>query len=413
MKMKNLIQQALNNPAELEKLFQNNKREFKQAFDELLPSIEKNNLVIAWSERLHYTPSDTNWGNKKDWIFLFFVSILVGFLAEFPVIFHLNEEQFYQKNIGFLVFGGLIIYFLQSLKLKNEQLFFIGFSTLVNLVFVNFFNQQISSDTFILTCLHIPVFMLFIFGYTYIEGDFRNKKKQVNFLKFLADLLIITGLMVISLGALTGIAVALFRSIELEIADFYVQYILAWMLTPLPVLGAFVLQANPKLVSTLSPLIARIFSPLVLITLLIFLSAFIFGRTFTLDNRPFLMVFNILLIGVMALIFFSISTQMNTTKKSFNQIILWLLSLVTILANLLALYGIAHRITDLGLTANRAAVMGTNVLILIHLGLTAQKLSLLIFRNGEYDEVEFQLVRYLPVYLVWLAIVIFAFPFIF
>ncbi|GAB1374555.1 hypothetical protein MASR1M46_14410 [Bacteroidales bacterium] len=56
-----------------------------------------------------------------------------------------------------------------------------------------------------------------------------------------------------------------------------------------------------------SPVIAKIFSPLVLIMLLVFLSAMAFSGKDPYNDREFLIIFNALLVGVMAIIFFSVA----------------------------------------------------------------------------------------------------------
>ena len=79
------------------------------------------------------------------------------------------------------------------------------------------------------------------------------------------------------------------------------------------------------------------------------------------------MTFNILLIGVMAIILFSVAETSRTGKNQIGIYILFLLSLVTVIINGIALTAILFGISEWGITPNRIAVFGADFLILINL----------------------------------------------
>jgi hypothetical protein len=94
------------------------------------------------------------------------------------------------------------------------------------------------------------------------------------------------------------------------------------------------------------------------------------------------------------------------------------LALVTIVVNGIALSAIFFRISEWGMTPNRFAVMGANILILINLCIVAFRLSRYSSANAEVSDtrklsVENAISNFLPVYIAWAAIVIFIFPFLF
>jgi hypothetical protein len=93
--------------------------------------------------------------------------------------------------------------------------------------------------------------------------------------------------------------------------------------------------------------------------------------------------------------------------------ILFLLSIVTIVVNGIALSAIVFRIAEWGITPNRAAVLGGNVLILINLLLVTAQLFRVISKNADLNIVGTTIARYLPVYFIWTVIVTFLFPLIF
>jgi hypothetical protein len=89
------------------------------------------------------------------------------------------------------------------------------------------------------------------------------------------------------------------------------------------------------------------------------------------------------------------------------------LSIVTIVVNGIALSAIVFRIAEWGITPNRAAVLGGNVLILINLLLVTAQLFRVISKNADLNIVGTTIARYLPVYFIWTVIVTFLFPLIF
>ena len=125
------------------------------------------------------------------------------------------------------------------------------------------------------------------------------------------------------------------------------------------------------------------------------------------------MIFNALLIGVMAIIFFSVAETSKTPKNHIQIWVLFLLSVVTIIVNGVALSAIVWRIAEWGFTPNRSAVLGSNLLILINLLLVTAQLFKTLQKRADLAGVERAIAFYLPFYAAWTIIVTFLFPLIF
>src|SRR5690606_19374915 len=224
------------------------------------------------------------------------------------------------------------------------------------------------------SCLHLTLFLWSLLGFAFVGNTGNNEGKRLGYLKYNGDLLVITALILIAGGIMTGITIGLFSLIGYNIEVFYVEYVVVFGLPAAPILGTYLTQINPQLVGKVSPVIAKIFSPLVLVMLVIYLLAMIYSGKDPYNDREFLLVFNALLIGVMAIIFFSIAESTKTIKSQLEIWILFLLSVVTIIVNGVALSAILFRISEYGITPNRAAVLGGNGLILINLLLVTSQL---------------------------------------
>jgi hypothetical protein len=208
--------------------------------------------------------------------------------------------------------------------------------------------------------------------------------------------------------------IGLFDVIGLKAAEkFYTHYVAVFGLAALPLVGTYLTQTNPQLVSSVSPVIARIFGPLVLVTLVVYLGAILYAGKSPYNDRDFLLIFNALLIGVMAIIFFSVTENAKRIPHCAEILVLFLLSVVTVLVNGIALSAILFRINEWGLTPNRAAVLGGNLLILVNLLLVTGRLFRVVTRRADLTGVGQSIAAFLPVYSVWTLCVVFLFPLLF
>lgn len=284
---------------------------------------------------------------------------------------------------------------------------------IIPVIYVNLLPSDSESNSINLVYLHLPLLMWCIYGLIYINLDFRNKEKRIEYIKHNGDLAVLGALIAIAGMILTGITMGLFSVIEIEIEEFYFQYIVIIGVVSAPILTTFIIQNYPTFTDKIAQIIANIFSPLVLITLVIYLIFIPISGKDPYNDRDFLLIFNLMLLGVMAIIVFSISESSINKKQKFNKIILLSLTVVSILIDLIALSAIFYRLSEYGLTPNRLAVLGSNILIFGNLILIMIDLLKINFGKSKIDQVEYTIARYLPVYLIWILFVVFAFPFLF
>jgi len=411
--MKNEILTHLADPGQLEKMYRSNKQHFKREFNHLYPELRGNALADFWHERLNYESDDITWGNSKDIVFVIFASILAGVIAKLPEILHVDEAFFYTRNVGFIIFPFLTSYFAWKHKLSTGKIIAITCITLIGLVFINLLPGGATSDTLLLSCIHLPLVLWSVLGFAFTGSTGTNPEKRLAFLKYNGNLLVITGLIMIAGGILTAATIGLFELIGLNIEEFYFENIVVFGLPAAPIVGSYLIQTNPQLVGRISPVIAKIFSPLVLLMLIIYLAAIIYSGKDPYNDREFLMIFNALLAGVMAIIFFSVAGTSQNIKGKIEILLLFLLSVVTIIVNGVAISAILFRIAEGGITPNRAAVLGGNILMLVNLLLVTVQLFKVLTKKAAVNIVGEAIARYLPVYCLWVMFVTFLFPFLF
>lgn len=410
--MKDQIIAHLNDPGQLEKLYRSDKARFTRGFNSLYPEVRGNSIADFWNARLNYESDEIQFGSRREFLFVIGLAAIAGLIAKFPEIFRIDEEFFYPRNLGFILFPALAAFFTWKNRLPAGKIAVIAGTMLAGLIFINTLPGNSGSDTLVLSCIHLVLFLWGILGFTFVGGHRYDGEKRLGFLKYNGDLLVMTALIMISAGLLTAITINLFSLIGLQIEEFYFKYIVIFGLPAAPIFGTYLIRTNPQLVGKVSPVIAKIFSPLVLVMLVAYLGAMIYAGKDPYNDREFLMLFNVLLIGVMAIIFFSVA-ETSGAKTRAGIWILFLLSLVTIVVNGIALSAIIFRIAEYGVTPNRAAVLGGNLLILINLLLVTRQLYRALFRDDEITGVGNTIARYLPVYICWTVVVTFLFPLIF
>ncbi|HVG16473.1 MAG TPA: hypothetical protein VM935_15985 [Chitinophagaceae bacterium] len=410
--MKEEILSHLNDPRQLEKLYRSNKLPFKREFGLLYPELKGNVIADFWNERLSYENEEISWGTGKDLLFVVIASLVAGLIAKMPALLSISEDYFYPRNIGFIIFPALFAYFAWKNNLSTGKIALIFGLTIIGLIYINVLPDNEKSDTLILACIHLVSFLWAILGFAFV-GGFNNNEKRLGYLKYNGDLVVMTTLILIAGGIMTGITIGLFSLLGFNIEQFYFQNVVVFGLPAAPILGTYLIQANPHLVGKVSPVIAGIFSPLVLVMLLVYLAAMVYSGKDPYNDREFLMIFNALLIGVMAIIFFSVAETSRTQKSGPAIWILFLLSVVTLIVNGIALSAILFRISEWGVTPNRVAVLGANVLMLVNLMLVSKQLLNTVSKKSDISGVGEIISAYLPVYVLWSIIVTFVFPLLF
>jgi hypothetical protein len=411
--MKEAIIASIDNPNELEKMYRINKTGFAQAFESAYPDIRENAVAQVWHERLHYKQDEISWGKKNELLFVVVTALTAGLLAKVPEIFSIDEELFYSRNIAFLIFPFLIAYFSWKNKQTVRQLILPFITIVLSVIYINILPGKKETDAIILACIHLPFMLWAIAGYTFIGGDLKEAQKKIRYLRFNGDFVVMSALIVLSGIIFSGLTIGLFDIIHVDITSIYSRYIVIFGLAAIPIVGTYLVLNNPQLVNKISPVIARIFTPFVLVTLLIFISSVMYTGNYPYDDRNALMIFNGLLIGVMALILFSVSEVTKNTKSQTNLAILLGLSTLTIVINGIALSAILFRLQEFGITPNRIAVLGANLLILANLSLVSHKLFRIVMKKGDIEDLEKSMTIMLPVYGIWACIVCFGSPLLF
>lgn len=411
--MKAAIIENLNNPSALEKLYQQDKKQFEKSLNELSDENANAAAVQFWKARFSYKEINSSLYTKNEFWLAFKLIIIAGLIANIVNIKGINQELFLSRNISFIIIPFVSAYFLWKQKVKMNVKWIIAALFGISALYINLLPNVPTSSSINLVYIHLPIFLWCILGYAYMSDAYLSTEKRIDFLKFNGDLLVISVILFLAGMLFTVLTIGLFELIGMNIAQFYVQYIGIWGIGAIPILGTYLINTNPQIINKVTPIIAKIFTPLAFINLTIYLVILIVKGKYPHQDRNLLLIYNALLVGVLALIFFSVAEIEKNSKGYYHTLVLLGLSVLTIVINGIALSAISYRLFEYGITPNRIAVLGGNILIFINLLIVTIQLIKSIRNNTSLTEVQNSIAKYLPVYAIWVGLVAFLLPVIF
>lgn len=416
--METKIKENIDNPEQLEKFYRADKKSFEKSFFNSYHEIASFKMADFWKVRLEYEKQgESKIGIRNtDVYFLIITCLITGFLIKIPHIFDIKRDDFFffEKNTGLIILLGLSAYsFLTKIQINYKHLRTSIIVFGLSAIYINLLPSNRESNTINLAYIHLPLLLWCLYGLIYIDFDTEDKSKRIDYIKYNGDIAILAAVILIAGGILTMTTLGLFSAIDLKIDNFYFDYIVILGLVSSPIVATYIVKNYSSVTNKIAPIIANIFSPLVLITLVIYvISIFITGKD-PYNDRDFLIVFNLMLLGVMAIIVFSVSETSVNKKQRFSELTLFALSIVTLIINFVALSAILYRLGEFGFTPNRIVVLGSNLLFFGNLILIMIDLYKVGFKGKEIKSVELTIAKYLPIYTAWTIFVTFVLPFIF
>jgi hypothetical protein len=127
-------------------------------------------------------------------------------------------------------------------------------------------------------------------------------------------------------------------------------------------------------------------------------------------ERNVLIAFDLLLVVVLGLLLYSVSARDPRSPPGAFDVVQVVLVGSALAADAVALWAIVARITEFGLTPNRVAALGENVILLVNLAWSAVLYVRFLRGRGPVTSIERWQTAYLPVYAAWAAIVVIVFP---
>ena len=366
-------------------------------------------LVIAPDD----SPGSTA-GSLKEVIVVFGLASIAALLVRIPQAFGLEwggkESTLLLRNLAFFVLPLLTGYFVWKRRPGTRTWEILAGAFTAAIVVANVYPFTSGSNTEMLLALHLPVALWLLVGIAYAGGRWKEIGARMDFVRFSGELLIYYALIALGGGVLIVFTLGMFHAIGLKAEVLVQNWILPCGMAGAVLVAAWLVEAKKSVIENMAPVLTRLFTPLFAIALLGFLATMVFtGRGIDIERNA-LIAFDALLVVVLALLLYSISARDPQSPPQAFDLVLVLLLGSALVADAFALGAIVSRISGFGFTPNRVAALGFNLILLVNLAWSTVLYVRFLRRRGSFAPLERWQTTYLPMYSLWAAVVVVAFP---
>jgi hypothetical protein len=365
-------------------------------------------LVVVASES-----DDSRVSGRRDAAVAFALAAAAAALLKVPALFGQTMDgaaEFYVRNATLFVLPLLAGYFAWKRRLEARTLRWLAAAFAAAVVFANVYPTIAPGHTLKLAAVHLPIALWLIVGIAYAGDRWSQVAGRMDFIRFSGELFIYFVLIALGGGVLTGFLMMMFQTIGLDAEWFVESWLVPCGAAGAVIVASWLVEAKQSVIENMAPVLTRLFTPLFTAVLLAFLATLVLtGRAVDIE-RNMLIPFNALLVVVLALLLYSISARDPGSPPGAFDVMQVVLLACALAADALALWNIAARITEFGLSPNRVAVLGINVILLVNLTWSAVLYVRYLRARGSLAALERWQTSYLPVYAVWAAIVVIVFP---
>ena len=406
----NPVLENLDQPEVLESHYRADPEQFEADFEQAIAQKPDSETLRVWHARLNFSPAVVT--QKISVAALVALCLGAGFFTKIPAFLSVEDDWYYPRFVPLITIVAVAMYFLiTATHRRMRSVVAIGIVCCIAYLLVLPDGSQ--SDSVTMALIHLPLFALSLLAASFMSDNWKTVEARLDFIRYIGEMLIYTALILLGGMVLTAITLGLFNLIDLDIDEWYMDYVVVLGLVSAPVVATYLFDSMQGRQSRFAPMLANVFSPLFLITVLAYLVATFYQGRNPFTDREFLILFNGLLLVILALTIFSISGKKRASRIQLSDYINVLLVAATLVVNIIALSAILFRWLEFGLTVNRLVVTGANLTIFVHLILILLQYGKCLRAGERLPGLEFIVARYLPVYTVWSLTVAVILPLVF
>ena len=367
-------------------------------------------------KQLVVVPSDSGEPRARartDAIVVFCLAVAAAVVIKVPALFGIQLDQdagFYARNLSLFVLPLLTGYFVWKRRLDTSTLRWLAVAFVAAGVFANVYPFAPGGYTEALTALHLPIALWLVVGIAYAGGRWGQVGGRMDFIRFSGELFIYYVLIALGGGVLMASMRIIFQSIGIDVEPFFESWLLPCGAVGAVVVASWLVEAKQSVIENMAPVLTRLFTPFFAAVLVTFLGTLLWTGRGVDIGRNALIAFDLLLVVVLGLLLYSVSARDPRSPPGAFDVVQVVLVVSALLADAVALWAIAARITEFGFTPNRVAALGENVILLVNLAWSAVLYIRFLRGRGSFTGLERWQTDYLPVYAVWAAIVVIVFP---
>lgn len=403
MNLKNQIEKAKNDAAGLERLYKQalvdgNEAAFKEAIGQSAKEQSGNVLFSAWTFRLDVLPLHSPVAGLEDqtvkqsqarrwWIAVatsFVLGVLFILFAQHKPPVPIPDEAFPLFWIGWSPLAALgILFYLAMVDRSSERIYrYAGFAVAVILiaVYIAVTVWGRTDDIATLSTLHLPFVVWAAIGAAVTLTHPDPARQGYAYLVKSVETLLVGGIYLGGGALFLGLTYGIFAVLGINLPEQNLQTIVAWGIGAIPVLAlasVYDPMASPvaqdwttglmRIIRILTQLLLPLALGVLIVYVLYFVPAY-FWRPF--QEREVLAVYNATILAILVLLSVVVSgaaDERSPRHDTFLRYGVRILVGLTLFLNVYALSAIASRIVNIGLTPNRYAVLGWNIVTLLML----------------------------------------------
>ena len=346
-------------------------------------------------------------------LIVFALALLAAVLIKMPELFGVyidQNEGFYIRNLSLFALPLITVYFAWKRQINRRDVLWLTIPFLAAILFVNVYPFAPDGDTQALSALHLPVALWLVVGIAYSGGHWRKIEDKMAFIRFSGELFIYYILIALGGMVLTGFMAFMFQTIGIDIEPFFERWILPCGTVGAILIASWLVEIKQGFTENLAPMLARLFSPLFAVVLIIFLVALTSTGHGMEIGRDILIAFDTLLVVILGLLLYSIYSRNKNSPPGILDGVQITLLMSALIVDILVLWAVASRITEFGFTPNRVAGLALNLILLVNLAWSAILYLRFLLGKGSFSTLEKWQTDYLPVFAIWAAIVVILFP---
>ena len=313
------------------------------------------------------------------------------------------------RNAGLLVLPFLAVYFGWRRRISVPVAAALLATFAVLAVVLNVYPYAANGSTETLSALHALVIEWLVVGVAYVAGRWRSDARRMDFARFTGELVIYFVLLALGGGVLLGLMVGVLSMVGVDVTTAMGEWVLPFAVPGALIVSAWLVEAKKNVVENIAPVLTKIFTPLTIVMLLTVLTALVASGSLGSVNRDLLIAMDAVLILVECLLLYAISARDPLARVGLFDVLQLVLVVAALLVDGVMLAAMLTRIAELGTSPNRLAVLGLNLLLLVHLVGTAWATVRFLRGARPFATLERWQTRYLPVYGAWALVVVLAF----
>jgi len=322
----------------------------------------------------------------------------------------LLDEEAVALNAGLLVLPFLTAYLAWKRQVTLRVVGALVVPFVVLGVVLNVYPFEPTGSTQVLAALAAPATLWAVVGVAYVGGRWRSDARRMDFARFTGELAVYYTLIALGGGVLLGLTAGVFSLAGVDLEPYLGDWILPLCVPGALVVAAWLVEAKQNVVENIAPVLTRVFTPLTLVMLVAVFVVLATAGNLAAVDRELLILMDAILVLVLCLLLYSVSARDPLAPRSLFDGLQVVLVVAALAVDAVALTAMLTRIAEFGVSPNKAAALGLNLLLLVHLVWSAVLATAFLRGRRPFADLVAWQTRFLPVYAAWAAVVALVFP---